>query len=62
MLVFRSFYNFFKWFLIKNLILFMIKCENIIIIFFGDVIKLKILMREVEWKVWLMFDFEFYLM
>lgn len=48
MLVFRSFYNFFKWFLIKILILFMIKCENIIIIFFGDVIKLKLLMREVE--------------
>lgn len=40
----------------------MIKCENIIIIFFGDVIKLKLLMREVEWKVWLMFDFEFFLM
>lgn len=47
MLASRSLYNSSKWSLTKISILLMIKRENIITIFFGDVIKLKLL-REVE--------------
>lgn len=48
MLASRSLYNSSKWSLTKISILLMIKRENIITIFFRDVIKLKILTREVE--------------
>lgn len=48
MLASRSLYNSSKWSLTKISILLMIKRENSITIFFGDVIKLKLLTREVE--------------